>query len=57
MSSRERESGWYWVLPFRSSTWVICQYDANWDEWNLNGQSGVKDNEFKKVDPTKIVRI
>jgi len=52
-----RQSGWYWVIPFRSVTWVICYYDAWWDEWTVNGESGVKDNEFEKIDPIKLIRI
>ena len=55
--STERQSGWYWVIPFRSNIWVICHYDANWDEWVLNGESGVRDDEFEKIDPIKLIRI
>lgn len=54
---KERQSGFYWVLPPHTNFWDICLYDANWEEWRRNGEWGWKDEDFAEIDDkVKIAR-
>lgn len=54
---KEREPGFYWVLPPLTNFWEVCQYDANWNEWRRNGDWGWIDGDFDEIyDSVKIKR-
>lgn len=52
----ERESGFYWVLIKKSSSWVIGEYDKDTDRWYLTS-GGIYKNEELVIDEQKIERL
>jgi len=53
---KERESGWYWLLPFHTTFWEVVYFDANWQEWHYRGNWGWMDKDFEEIGNVKLIR-
>lgn len=46
--------GYYWLKMFANSSWDLCEYSAEWDEFEWARES-VKSSDVYEINPARVL--